>query len=111
MPAPLATFLDFNLPNATTWFFFSFLLAMALFFKYSRILSVRNVDVVMIFLLVPGLLVLQAARQPGPVEKEPAVQFIALMGDAALVDSPALMAGHVAVFTHQAGPALDNQRW
>ena len=111
MPAPLLTFLDFNLPNATTWFFFSFLLAMALFFKYSRLLSVRNVDVVMIFLLVPGLLVLQAARQPPPVEQHPATQFMALIGDGALADSPALMAGHVAYFTHQAGPTLDNQRW
>ena len=55
-------FLDFNLPNATTWFYFSALLAMALFFKFSRFLSVRNWDVVALFLLVPGLLLL---RQPG----------------------------------------------
>src|SRR5436305_14893525 len=55
-------FLDFNLPNATTWFYFSALLAVALFFKFSRFLSVRNWDVVTIFLLVPGLLILQEAR-------------------------------------------------
>ena len=54
MPAPLLTFLDFNLPNATTWFFFSFLLAMALFFKYSRLLSVRNVDVVIVNMAWPS---------------------------------------------------------
>jgi hypothetical protein len=51
-------FLDFNLPNATTWFYFSALLAVALFFKFSRFLSVRNWDVVALFLLVPGLLLL-----------------------------------------------------
>jgi len=70
-------FLDFNLPNATTWFYFSFLLAVALFFKFSRLLSMRNWDVVTVFLLVPGFLFLQEARQqaaekqaaPAPVAK------------------------------------------
>jgi hypothetical protein len=55
-------FLDFKLPNATTWFYFSFLLAVALFFKFARFLSVRNLDVVTLFLLVPGLLLLQEAH-------------------------------------------------
>ena len=36
---------NFWLPNATTWFYFSVLLAVALFFKFSRLLSVRNWDV------------------------------------------------------------------
>jgi hypothetical protein len=49
-------FLDFNLPNAATWFYFSLLLAVALFFKFNRLLSVRNWDVLTLFLLVPGLL-------------------------------------------------------
>src|SRR5438876_7705051 len=49
---------DFNLPNATTWFYFSLLLAVALFFKFSRLLSMRNWDVLTLFLLVPGLLLL-----------------------------------------------------
>jgi hypothetical protein len=52
-------FLRFNLPNATTWFYFSMLLAVALFFKFSRFLSVRNGDVLTLFLLVPGLLLVQ----------------------------------------------------
>ncbi len=52
-------FLDFNLPNATTWFYFSLLLAVALFVKFSRLLSMRNWDVLTMFLLVPGLLILQ----------------------------------------------------
>lgn len=58
----LATiFSDFNLPNGTTWFYFSLLLAVALFFKFTRLLSVRNWDVVTLFLLVPGLLLIQEA--------------------------------------------------
>jgi hypothetical protein len=55
-------FFDFNLPNGTTWFYFSFLLAVALFFKFSRVLSIRNWDVVTLFLLVPGFLLLQQAK-------------------------------------------------
>jgi hypothetical protein len=51
-----------NLPNATTWFCFSFLLAGALFFKFTRVLSVRNWDIITLFLLAPGLLILQEAH-------------------------------------------------
>ena len=64
----VSVFLDFNLPNATTWFYFSFLLAMALFFKFSRILSIRNWDVVTLFLLFPGFLLLQQGRQQAQVD-------------------------------------------
>jgi hypothetical protein len=51
-------FFDINLPNAATWFYFSALLAIALFFKFTRLLSVRNWDVLTLYLLVPGLLLL-----------------------------------------------------
>lgn len=51
-------FFDLNLPNPTTWFYFSGLLAVALFFKFSRLLSVRNLDVLTLYLFMPGLLLL-----------------------------------------------------
>ncbi len=51
-------FLTFNLPNAATWFYLSLLLAVALFFKFARFLSIRNWDTVTLYLLVPGLLLL-----------------------------------------------------
>ena len=54
----LRTF-DFDPPRAATWFYFSLLLAIALFFKFSRLLSVRNLDVLTLPLLVPGLLLLR----------------------------------------------------
>jgi hypothetical protein len=77
-------FWDINLPNPTTWFYFSWLLAVALFFKFSRLLSMRNLDVLTLYLLLPGfllllesgrrldLLVLAAVPPPGPgvVERE-----------------------------------------
>ncbi|HMC65717.1 MAG TPA: glycosyltransferase 87 family protein [Gemmataceae bacterium] len=68
MVALASIFLDFNLPNAATWFYFSLLLAIALFFKFSRFLSVRNWDVLSLFLLVPGLLLLQEAHQQEKAE-------------------------------------------
>jgi hypothetical protein len=55
-------FLDFSLPNAATWFYFSFLLAHAVFFKFDRLLSLRNWDLFTLYLLVPGLLLLQEAH-------------------------------------------------
>jgi hypothetical protein len=81
MTAQDSIFLDFNLPNATTWFYFSWLLAMALFFKFSRLLSVRNWDVITLFLLVPGLLLLQQARPETQAQrKHTAVEAATLVG-------------------------------
>jgi hypothetical protein len=51
-------FFDIELPNAATWFYFSALLAVALFFKFSRVLSMRNWDVLTLFALTPGFLLL-----------------------------------------------------
>jgi hypothetical protein len=111
MPTPVSIFLDFNLPNATTWFYFSFLLAVALFFKFSRLLSMRNLDVVMIFLLVPGLLVVQGSRpQPGGAERD-AAQIAALVGRGACHGSAVGLATPLAQFTQEYGPALEHQRW
>lgn len=63
---PGSIFLDVALPNATTWFFFSILLTIAIYFKFSRLFSIRNLDIVTIFLLVPGLLLLQEAHRRPP---------------------------------------------
>ncbi len=54
-------FLDIQFPNAATCFYLSLVLAVALFVRFSRLLSIRNWDVLAIFLLVPGLLVRQEA--------------------------------------------------
>jgi len=100
-------FLDFNLPNATTWFYLSSLLAVALFFKFNRLLSLRNWDLVTLFLLVPGLLLLHeeyaraAAEGVRPVAARLWLGYLWLMAgsvylfvrclfDLALVRRPAL---------------------
>jgi len=58
-------FVDFKFPNATTWFYVSLILALAFFFKFSRLLSIRNWDVLSLFLLVPGFLLLEEANANG----------------------------------------------
>jgi hypothetical protein len=57
-----SVFFDFHLPNAATWFYFSLLLTVALFFQFGRVLSVRNLDLLALYLLVPGFLLLQEAQ-------------------------------------------------
>src|SRR5437870_5071632 len=84
MSVVASIFWDFNLPNSTTWFYFSFLLAMALFFRFSRLLSIRNLDVVTLFLLVPGLLLLQESRPLNVApEKNKALRVAGMVGAAA----------------------------
>jgi len=55
-------FLDFSLPNAATWFYFSLLLVFALFCKWEWKLHLLNWDLFALFLMVPGLLALQEAH-------------------------------------------------
>ena len=40
----------------TTWAYLSAILIIALFFKFNRILSVRNLDLILLLLLAPGLI-------------------------------------------------------
>jgi hypothetical protein len=45
--------------NPTTWFYFASLLAIALFFKFNRLWSIRNLDVLGLILLAPGILAVE----------------------------------------------------
>jgi hypothetical protein len=114
MRATERIFLDFNLPNATTWFYFSFLLAISLFFKFGRVLSVRNWDVLTVFLLVPGLMIIESAR-PGPVTTphHPALKVARLVGEGSGGMLPAGLStlGAVAEVAQAHDPALAPIRW
>ena len=55
-------FIQFELPSAPTWFFLSLVLAIGLFFRFNRLLSIRNWDLCLLFLLAPGLLFLRHAQ-------------------------------------------------
>src|SRR5579864_1419642 len=50
------------------WLFLSLLLCLTLFFKFSRFWSVRNLDLLLLFALAPGMMVLvgHGDRQPQP---------------------------------------------
>jgi hypothetical protein len=46
--------------NEPTWFYLSLLLILAVFFKFGRIWSVRNLDLMLLLSLAPGLLMVRA---------------------------------------------------
>ncbi len=69
----------------TTWAYLSSLLMLALFFKFNRFWSVRNLDMFLIILLAPGLLMIAGGQDwvanhtplpqaSGPSGNEPAVE-------------------------------------
>src|SRR5882724_5406940 len=49
--------------NPTTWVYLSSLLMIGLFFQFNRFWSVRNLDLVLLILLSPGLLMVNQARE------------------------------------------------
>jgi len=59
----IGIFQDFQLPNAGTWFYFSLMLATTLLFRFNRVISLHNWDLLTLFLLVPGFLILQEGHQ------------------------------------------------
>jgi hypothetical protein len=50
---------DYQKVNPTSWAYLSSLLMLALFFKFNRVLSVRNLDLFLLISLAPGLLLVQ----------------------------------------------------
>ena len=56
-------FFQFSLPNSVSWYYFSFILTIALFFQFTRVFTVRNLDLLGLFLFAPGFLLLQESNQ------------------------------------------------
>ena len=48
--------------HPTTWAYVSSLMTIGLFFKFSRFWSVRNLDLVLLILLAPGLLLVHSGQ-------------------------------------------------
>ena len=59
---PNSLFFQFELPNPAAWFYGMFALAVAVFFQFHRLLSLRNLDLLGLFLFVPGFLLIEEAR-------------------------------------------------
>ncbi|MDG2381799.1 MAG: hypothetical protein P8N76_09000 [Pirellulaceae bacterium] len=53
----------YNRPEPATWFYLSSLLMIGLFFKFGRFWSVRNLDLILLILLAPGLLFIHYGKQ------------------------------------------------
>ncbi|MBP90333.1 MAG: hypothetical protein CMJ64_27115 [Planctomycetaceae bacterium] len=64
---------EYHPVHPTTWVYLSSLLMLGVFFKFSRFWSVRNIDLVLLLLLAPGLLTVQFGEERAredQVEKE-----------------------------------------
>ena len=68
------------------WLFLSLLGCVTLFFKFSRFWSVRNLDLLLLFVLAPGMMLL--GGQPG--EHSPGVAYIWLFHRVGPVADPVL---------------------
>ena len=49
--------------NAPTWFYLSLILIIAVFFKFGRLWSVRNLDLILLLSLAPGLLFVKSSYE------------------------------------------------
>ncbi|MCE9552412.1 MAG: hypothetical protein K8T91_03420 [Planctomycetes bacterium] len=58
---------DYKSVVPMTWVYFSSLLAIAIYFKFSRLWSLRNLDLVCLILLTPGLVTEAIGREEGKV--------------------------------------------
>jgi hypothetical protein len=69
----MSEFLFYYQPvEQATWFYLSSLLMLGLFFKFSRLWSVRNLDLLLLILLGPGLLFVYYGRQLDLQSSQPA---------------------------------------
>ena len=48
-------FFSYEHVESTTWLYLTSLLAVTLFFKFGRLFSIRNLDVILLFLFAPCL--------------------------------------------------------
>jgi len=63
----------------TTWAYLSSFLMLALFFKFNRFWSFRNLDLVLIMLLAPGLLMIDAGQRHVASQKKGGSEFEQLL--------------------------------
>ncbi len=61
--------------NPTSWAYLSSLLTLALFFKFNRVFSLRNLDLFLLILIAPGLLLVQWSFENEGTEPKFALQM------------------------------------
>ena len=72
-------FLEFQLPNSPTWFYFSVFMTIAFFFNFPRLLCQRNWDLLLLFIFVPGFLLLEQAERTAGSDGVQLAGYIYLM--------------------------------
>ncbi len=72
---PNSLFFQFELPNPAAWFYGTIALAVAVFFQFHRLLSLRNLDLLGLFLFVPGFLLIEEARSYSDIP-DPSIAFL-----------------------------------
>ncbi len=81
--------------NPSSWAYLSSFLMLALFFKFSRLWSVRNLDLLLLISLAPGLLLVHFSRVDPSAMSDPAgiehLGFLWLFGSCALLLTRLLM--------------------
>ena len=66
--------------NPTSWAYLSSLLMLAMYFKFNRIWSVRNLDLFLLIFLAPGLLLVQWAAENMEVHANaPSIQYMGFL--------------------------------
>lgn len=62
---------EYHKVNPTTWVYLSSLLTIGLFYKFSRVLSIRNLDLIGLIMLAPGLLLVEfgLAKENASIEQ------------------------------------------
>ncbi|MEQ8790675.1 MAG: hypothetical protein RIC55_30540 [Pirellulaceae bacterium] len=80
----------FEQPDPTTWFYLSSLLTIGLYFKFSSLWRVRNIDLLLLLLLGPGLLLQDCGHKMQQAAQRLLVAEAAIstVQDAPLVDLP-----------------------
>ncbi len=65
--------LQYKRPDPVTWVYLSSFLTIGLFFAFHRFWSLRNLDLILLILLAPGLLLVHDGRRQRMLENENAV--------------------------------------
>src|SRR5260370_14391782 len=93
--------------NDPTWFYLSFLLIVAVYFKFSRFWSIRNLDLVLLLLISPGLLLVRNDDKTAPAFRY-AWLFLAtaLLLLRALTDGLITRQPRLEQYMHRAGMAV-----
>jgi hypothetical protein len=68
--------LQYKRPDPTTWVYLSSFLTIGLYFVFHRFWSLRNVDIILLILLAPGLLMVHEGRRRRLVELEAATAVV-----------------------------------